>query len=460
MKLKKIGIFLLIAIFMLQAVLFTACAENVLPPPVEPPIEATLRIAVVDEQTLIPLVCQLIIYNRSTGYANRITTDYLGHFEIKLAEGTYDFAFSRGSEYEIQYIRDYIVYQTGKFRLSDIKLKRLYSPADNNWYAGDLHQHSSYSDGLNTVDEILLSNIASGLSWGVLSDHNTTYGLTEWSMGNYMPISQNETFLSLSGWEVTTTQRGHYLAVNSNQVVNAVASSGPEIMRIISDINKQPDVLLQLNHPGRSDDMGFKDWNIITKENKRFDAFEVWNGKAAPHYIGGSNKASYDKWIELLNRQVFIPMTGGSDNHKANGDPYLFNNPNLADWQKRGDYNGMPRLYVNLNVRNTESVLAAVKAGNSFVTNGPMIFADINGKSYGQTAQASDGLKLNYKLQSNEKIISMRIIKNGIVVNTIEINNLTNDGSIVLDGVAGDYYLFELFGENAGYAVTNPIFVI
>ena len=60
--------------------------------------------------------------------------------------------------------------------MDDVRLTHLYDGTTTGWYMGDLHQHTTYSDGKQTVDEVLMSNINNGLHFGFLSDHNTAAG--------------------------------------------------------------------------------------------------------------------------------------------------------------------------------------------------------------------------------------------------------------------------------------------
>lgn len=80
-------------------------------------------------------------------------------------------------------------------------------PAPWHDYAGALHIHSTYSDGVGTVEEIADAANRAGLDYFVLCDHNNldplTHGQTGW----------HGRTLILAGTEITT-DTGHLLALN------------------------------------------------------------------------------------------------------------------------------------------------------------------------------------------------------------------------------------------------------
>lgn len=436
------------------SVTYTTSGIVILPGKDRPVYTATVRGVVVDEETGEPLISQLKIWDKTENLVYRTVTDYLGRYELVLPDGSYDIEFSHGSEYEIEVLSDYIVYTNGYFKMPDISLKRLYNIG--NWYAGDIHQHSTYSDGKDLPSEVLKSNIAVGLSYGILSDHNSVYQIKEWLAGNNFYIGGGKNFIAMQGWEVTTS-RGHYQAINCDQIFNATAYSASDILRIVNDIRLQPNTIAQINHPGRSDDMGFKDWNLAG----RFDTIEVWNGVYAPPYLSGTNKNSYAKWVELMNKGTRLAIVGGTDNHSIYGTPYAPDGSDL-DWIKRNTYSGSPRTFVYTDDYSADGVFKAIKQGNSFITNGPMVFADIAGKKYGETATLADNMVLNFDLKSNEELRQLKIFVNGKVVETIDIadGTFTYTGTFALENLkSGDWVNLQLTGDFGGFAVTNPIFI-
>lgn len=437
------------------SVVYTGCGIKILPGKDRPVYTAQVRGVVVDDDTKEPIVSQLKIWDKSENLVYRTVTDYLGRYELILPDGNYDIEFSRGSEYEIETLRDYTVYTKGIFILPKICLKRLYTL--DNWYAGDLHQHSSYSfDARDMPGEVLKSNIAMGCSWGCLSDHNSVDQVAEWMYGNRIYIGGDRHFIPLAGWEVTT-KRGHYHAVNCAEIFNATASSPTDVIRIIKDIKSYPDTIAGINHPGIIGDCGFTDWNLAG----RFDTLEIWNGTYAPPMLGGVNQKGYDKWIELMNKGIRLPVVGGTDCHNIYGTPYAPDGPEM-DFVKRNTYSGVPRVYLHTEDYSAAGVLEAVKKGHSFITNGPLVFADINGVGYGDTVEPRDTLALNYDLKSCEYLVSLKIVLNGQIVKTIKIDpkTMTYAGTYELTGLkAGDWVQLQVAGDFGGYAITNPIMI-
>ncbi len=102
-------------------------------------------------------------------------TDREGRFSFEVpapGEG-FRLVVSKGSEYE--YLEIPFDVKPGHNTSIDVNLDRIIDDQTlRGWYAGDAHQHSGGelgSDGADSYDQVALHNIASGNSWGSLSEH-------------------------------------------------------------------------------------------------------------------------------------------------------------------------------------------------------------------------------------------------------------------------------------------------
>ena len=71
-------------------------------------------------------------------------------------------------------------------------------------------------------------------------------------------------------------------------------------------------------------------------------------------------------------------------------------------------------------------------------------------------------VEMNLDIFSQDEILEIRIIKNGIIVETIVPNNSGYFYSTVvsIDDVAlGDWIVIEVIADFTAYAITNPIFI-
>ena len=170
------------------------------------------------------------------------------------------------------------------------------------------------------------------------------------------------------------------------------------------------------------------------------------------------------KWFELLNEGLKIFATCGTDLHSSKGsfNPDLYVGESKA-YQKllklTGQYAGMPTLFVHVPGEfNAESLLNAVKNGNSFLTNGPLIFANVGGKTYGESASVSDST-ISLELFCRDGLKTVNVIKNGTQVYSQELDGTNYIGQINLQGMEkGDWIVIEVYGTGVYYGITNPIF--
>lgn len=438
-----------------------------------------------------------IIIEDEQGNRNRINCNFLSGYYIKLKPGDYTFHYTRGYEFS-EVSMDVKVESYKILNLPTVRLVQQYDTYGKGWVGGDLHQHSTFSDGKNNVEEVFLSNINNGLYYGFLSDHNSGYGLAEWTNGKEFVAftdsnNNNRLFNPYESIEVTT-EFGHYQSLGVGMTFDYYElvlrdyergqnqATKDEIIRnritYIAQEIKRAGGVAQINHPYSSSTMGFNYWDIV----EEFDTIEIWNGYFVPgdgRYEGQykeQNFKSKQKWFDLLNEGIYLAATGGSDNHEINSvfgntDNYQYIQINDMNEYKRaleytGKYSGLPTTYINVpdvmdNGLTLEKTLQALKNGNSFITNGPIIIADINGVTYGNSVTAENGnVELNIEAFCREGLDSIRIVKNGQVVETIDINDTDYNGKIALNGVnSGDWIILEGLGSGINYAITNPIFI-
>ncbi|MFW5889607.1 MAG: CehA/McbA family metallohydrolase, partial [Bacillota bacterium] len=381
-----------------------------------------------------------IIITYPNGDMERVNTNILSGYTLYLEEGEYTFTFTRGMDYsresETIYVENYKTYY-----IDDVRLNQLYDGVSKGWYLGQLHQHSTFSDGKQGVEEVLISNISTGLHFGYLSDHNTARGLPEWVQGNRLVAEYDSSgnpinFIAMRAVEVTT-DFGHFQSLGVGNVleqadINPVKGDVPvdEILEIAQEIARSG-AISTINHPFATSVLGFNYWEIA----EEFDAIEIWNGL----YITNrqENLQAKEKWFELLedHRQgliKFLPATSGSDNHDIRGyytgqfaDRSTDEAAYKDDYLKRGLYTNMPSLSVYIEGEFTESAIeTAIRNGNSYLTNGPRIVATIGEAIYGETynLNGDDSIDIDIDLFSRDDISEIRIIKNGDVIETLNLN--------------------------------------
>lgn len=442
------------------------------------------------------------------GTTYRTFTNAMGGYTLGLEPGTYTLTFSKGNEYDTV-TKTVTVERLKTSYQPDVRLTALYDSYAKGWVAGDCHQHTYYSDGVNSVEESMVGNAAAGLYFGYLTDHNSSRGVPEWNgllkMNVRVENGEPRYFQGFDGVELTT-EFGHYNSLGTGLTLETYdlklteferASSDKltyarEKIKYIADCIRRIGGIAQMNHPYSSTTMGVMNW--IEKGDWEvfdlFDTVEVWNGYFVPpdgiwdtQNAMNQNYSTKLLWYELLNGMKdghsFHAITGGTDNHDISSpvsgtshEKYTSSEPTDLEsyyyyWVNTAKYNGMPTTYVYLNGAevNAENVAECIRDGHSFVSDGPVVICDIDGKTYGEkVAIPADGtLTLNTDVWNRDGISEIRIVVNGETVETIRVDEGTTEYTqpVTLTGEweSLDWILVEVLGPLGQYAVTNPIIV-
>ena len=449
----------------------------------------------------------VILVEAEDGTAYRAFTNAMGGYAISLEPGEYKLTFSKGHEYatvtrtvEIESLKTY--YQ------QDVRLQPLYDSYAKGWVAGDCHQHTFYSDGVDPVEDVMIGNAANGVYFGFLTDHNTSRGVPEYNGACMFPVrtenGQVRYFKGMDGVEVTS-EFGHYNALGSGLTLETydlkfteAERNSPEKMQIvrekikyIADCITRVGGVAQMNHPYSTTTMGMANW-IDAKDYEVFDMYdtmEIWNGYFCPpdgalfdtQNSMNQNYSSKLLWYGLLNAMkeghAFHAITGGTDNHDVSGAASAKARAKIAEnpadlqsyydtWVASAKYNGMPATYTYLGGKELtmENAMAAVKAGHSFVTSGPIVLADVKGKIYGEKAEAAAGeeIALNCDIWNRDGLKEIRIVVNGEIVKQIPVTGESFKEAVTLsrEWASNDWIVIEvLCPDCCQYAITNPIII-
>lgn len=430
-----------------------------------------------------------IIVQDEDGNTKRYTTNAWGGYELSLLPGDYTLTYTKGYEFDTV-TKQISVQQDKTYYMTDVRLVQLYDSYAKNWIAGDLHQHTYYSDGSDSVETLALADASVGLYYAFLSDHNSARGLSEWyglkNMNTFTDAAGADRLFTPCEAVEITTEFGHFQALGTSTVLDRYdvelypdernSENKDEIImdhiRYIADCIKRDGGVAQINHPYSVSTMGFNYWELADL----FDTVEIWNGVFNPGDGRHENETGYQsqnyksklKWYELLNGGLYLAATGGTDIHDTQG-PGTINNVDVITpenyqtyYDNAGIYAGMPTTYLYLDQEiNQENILTAIKQGNSFISNGPVVNCNVDGAVYGQTVSAAGKANIAMDVFCRDGIESIAIVKNGETVRSIELGleeytRYTDPVSV--DVAAGDWIVIEVFGEGAQYAITNPIF--
>jgi hypothetical protein len=290
-----------------------------------------------------------------------------GRARFSLPEGAYDVLVSHGPAWSLSTRRVQIA--SGEQTPLTVVLQREVRADDLT--ACDLHVHTSNSpDGALSPDARALSLEAEDLDFAVITDHNRVTDLAPQLLGSARA--------SLPGVEVTTwsPEFGHFNVFPRRTPPRFRGTSADALLR---ELRAEPGGFVQINHPRLEDHIGYFVLADLTRLGTRraplppmleaADAIEVWNG----YDLGRPARRDqvFRDWQALLARGLRVTATGNSDSHGLHA-PHV----------------GYPRTVVQLpraELRDPQRVLAALKAGRSFVTSGPVLRVSVEGKSPGQS---------------------------------------------------------------------------
>jgi len=193
-------------------------------------------------------------------------------------------------------------------------------------YAGNIHIHSLYSDGSGTIDEIAACAASAGLSYIIITDHETLDGLPEEGIRYGVVV--------LVGAELNRESH-HYLALDLKQLI-----VGNEIdPQEMTDRVRRAGALGFMAHPFEKGspyiDLG-KSYPWIRFPESGFTGLELWNytsswrGRATSVLktiywflfnrlaaVDGPPSKALALWDRYTNRGLKVTAIGGSDAHAA-----------------------------------------------------------------------------------------------------------------------------------------------
>lgn len=436
-----------------------------------------------------------------------------GTFVTRIKAGRYLLEVSKGSEYSIH--KAIVEIREKEETAVKVVLNRFVNLSEEGWYVGDLHHHSVYSSPLyppqgtdyvfDTPEEVMMSMRAKGLTFGALSDHHNVLNHREWE------TMQREDFLPLLSKEISTSN-GHILSLNVDPDViykipqpedRTEAYLRNEFIRTTKEIRENGG-FPQVNHP-RDMQKAISFPREFTDMIEIFDTMEIWNG-SHPLADGTTNDEAFRLWLSLLEEGRFLPATTGSDTHDIRLVTWMLSFgyvlglyreverqretlpeeyrekaeyflgmlrpqlPTLQVWLKTGLTSGCVRTYVHApGERTPKNLLTHNKSGHSFVTNGPILIAEISGKRMGEVAKFPvDGEEITAHLTilSNRPLTTLSIWQNGgrteeLPLPEVEAENGCYDysGEVTFSAEQAKWVFFRVQADYTVQAVTNPVFL-
>jgi hypothetical protein len=166
------------------------------------------------------------------------------------------------------------------------------------------------------------------------------------------------------------------------------------------------------------------------------------------------HKSTATVWYRLLNLGFHLPAGAGSDT--------------MANYASLRGPVGMNRVFLD-STRDDAAMLAALKGGHGFVSNGPLLGLLVDGHKPGETIAARSGLSYRIALRSPVPVDHLELVRNGEVVKRFDLtgDRMHFDAEGALADAQGGWLLLRAWNDGADpllldlypYATTNPVWL-
>jgi hypothetical protein len=204
------------------------------------------------------------------------------------------------------------------------------------WYRGDLHAHSTVSDGLDAPETVIRRARENGLEFFALTDHRTLDHLRQ--------IPPDSGLILIPGYEHGDRQ-GHANLYGTGALPLAGAPLDRDGTVAFLRDARRAGAAVSVNHP-----FHYETTWLPPLDGESYDWVEIWNG---PWF--NSNQASTVWWQDELEKGRRIPVAGGSDNH--GNIPF--------------HYYGQPTTWVLAEEPTPASILSNLKQGHAVLSCSP-----------------------------------------------------------------------------------------
>lgn len=358
----------------------------------------------------------------------RVLKDY-GHFycrettEFQLPAGRYQLRAFHGPEFETAY--ETIDIKANEVTSATVGLKHWADPAKDGWYSGENHIHANYGYGewYNSPRTMLTQSAGEALSISnFMVSNSDTDGIFDrhYFRGRPDSISTDETILYWNQ-EFRSTIWGHMTLVNLSQLVEPIMTgfkhtTNPWDTPTNSDVAKkahQQNALVNYTHVAqRADDP------YLNPYTGKAIPIDVALGNIDSLDINNSYGGTVPLWYRLLNCGFRLTGSAGTD---------CFLN------RVRSRVPGGDRVYVKLDgPLDYSSWIENLRAGRSFVTNGPMLNLKANEQEIGSTIRMSGPGEIPIEAGgvSQFPLSKVELIQNGDVIATGELDGSKKKANI------------------------------
>lgn len=374
-----------------------------------------------------------------------------GEFSIELPAGIWQISIEHGNEY-LPITADIVIKETGVEITKTYQLRRWINLPKMGWYSGDVHVHHptnkpafrDYLLAFAKAEDLHLVNILEmghhGIGVDAMGHVHTGTDFPQQGFGQKFRVNKSNYWL-VSGQEDPRSRFGHIIGLNIEQMVRDTSVYDYYDL-VFKNLKMQPGAVIGFAHFAwnvswniQNVTTGFP-WYVTTNEIDFVELLQFLKLNTLDYY-------------DYLNLGFRIAAAAGSDFPWAStiGEvrtlAYTGNNFTPDTW------------------------FAALKAGHTFVTNGPALFLTADGKMPGTEIIKSAGsaIKISAKAFSNATIGTIKkiaVYNNGGLIG--EMDNINNSDSIELKIThplkRSQWIAAVVNCSNGAVAHTTPIYVV
>ncbi len=241
-------------------------------------------------------------------------------------------------------------------------------------YFGNLHSHTSYSDGMGTPRRAFIyARDTAKIDFLAVTDHLEALDTSEWDSIKFMAdeVTQDSVFIGIAGYEWTSDTLGHCNVFNTPDMVSTSNLNNWSAF-VQSVLNESP-AIVQFNHPGYP--FTSNKWNSFTNMGTSADS-----AFALIEIIIYLEEYFY---MEALDSNWHVSPSNNQDNHNA-------------DWGTKNE--GRTGIWATGLTR--QNLFDAIKAGRTFSTmdKNSSVWLDINGTPMGSEISYASNMPLHIML--------------------------------------------------------------
>ncbi len=317
-----------------------------------------------------------------------------GAYEVAVPPGRYRIEVVRGISHEA--VTDYSEVGSGITHIHDFRIPVLKDLHSSGWYSGNTHTHYALEIEEDPDDRLRMVPPAEALDVSVISyliRNDSPYITNRYPVGRLPEFSRHGTIMDM-GEEARNNKTfgdwgyGHVLFLNIPRAVEPVSTG------LLSKDRRAPD---------------FPTLTMLCQEARRLGGTTVWchngMGMETPvavalgllnaYNIADGMEADYERYYRFLNCGFRLPVSSGTD--------WWIYDHNRVFVQVRGEFT-------------YDTWIAGLRAGRTFVSNGPLLEFKVNGKEPGASVETTGILKVSATAVSRLPFERLQLVYNGEVI--------------------------------------------